>query len=45
VPWVGSWSQYQLAALALTILYGAYTAEVYRAGIESIHWSQTAASR
>jgi polar amino acid transport system permease protein len=45
VPWIGSWSQYQLAALALTILYGAYTAEVYRAGIESIHWSQTAAAR
>ena len=23
----------------------AYVAEIYRAGIESIHWSQTAASR
>ena len=45
VPWVGDWSQYQLAALALRILYGAYVAEVSRAGIESIHWSQTAASR
>ena len=45
VPWIGGWSQYQLAALALTILYGAYVAEVYRAGIESIHWSQTAAAR
>jgi len=45
VPWIGGWSQYQLAVLALTILYGAYVAEVYRAGIESIHWSQTAASR
>jgi polar amino acid transport system permease protein len=45
IPWVGSWSQYQLAVLALTILYGAYVAEVYRAGIESIHWSQTAAAR
>ena len=44
VPWIGDWSQYQLAALALTILYGAYVAEVYRAGIESIHWSQTAAA-
>jgi polar amino acid transport system permease protein len=31
--------------LALTILYGAYVAEVYRADIESIHWSQTAAAR
>jgi polar amino acid transport system permease protein len=45
VPWLSSWSLFQLAALALTILYGAYVAEVYRAGIESIHWSQTAAAR
>jgi len=45
VPWVGDWSLFQLAALALTILYGAYVAEVYRAGIESVHWSQTAAAR
>ena len=45
VPWIGDWSQYQLAALALTILYGDYVAEVSRAGIESIHWSQTAAAR
>jgi polar amino acid transport system permease protein len=45
IPWVGGWSLYQLAVLALTILYGAYVAEVYRAGIESIHWSQTAAAR
>jgi polar amino acid transport system permease protein len=45
VPWLSSWSLFQLATLALTILYGAYVAEVYRAGIESIHWSQTAAAR
>jgi polar amino acid transport system permease protein len=45
VPWFSDWSQYQLAALALTLLYGAYVAEVYRAGIESVHWSQTAAAR
>jgi polar amino acid transport system permease protein len=45
VPWLGTWSQYALAALALNVLYGAYVAEVYRAGIESIHWSQTAAAR
>jgi polar amino acid transport system permease protein len=45
IPWVGGWSLYQLAVLALTILYGAYVAEVYRAGIESVHWSQTAAAR
>ena len=33
------------AILALTLVYGAYVAEVYRAGIESVHWSQTAAAR
>jgi polar amino acid transport system permease protein len=31
--------------LALTLTYGAYVAEVYRAGIESIHRSQIAAAR
>jgi polar amino acid transport system permease protein len=31
--------------LALTLIYGAYVAEVYRAGIESVHWSQAAAAR
>ncbi|HEY6706759.1 MAG TPA: amino acid ABC transporter permease [Actinomycetota bacterium] len=45
VPVIGNWSQYQLAVVALTLLYGAYVAEVYRAGIESIHWSQSAAAR
>ncbi len=34
-----------LGVLALTLVYSAYVAEVYRAGIESIHWSQTAAAR
>ncbi len=34
-----------LGVLALTLVYGAYVAEVYRAGIESVHWSQTAAAR
>ncbi len=34
-----------LAIFALTLTYGAYVSEVYRAGIESIHWSQTAAAR
>jgi len=34
-----------LAIIALTLTYGAYVGEVYRAGIESIHWSQTAAAR
>jgi polar amino acid transport system permease protein len=36
---------WQLAVLALTITYGAYVAEVYRAGIESVHGSQVAAAR
>lgn len=31
--------------VALTLVYGAYVGEVYRAGIESVHWSQTAAAR
>ena len=34
-----------LAIMALTLTYGAYVSEVYRAGIESVHGSQTAASR
>jgi polar amino acid transport system permease protein len=34
-----------LGVFALVLVYGAYVAEVYRAGLESIHWSQTAAAR
>ena len=34
-----------LAVLALVLVYGAYVSEVYRAGLQSIHWSQTAAAR
>jgi polar amino acid transport system permease protein len=33
------------AVIALTLTYGAYVAEVYRSGIESVHWSQAAAAR
>ena len=33
------------AIVALTLVYSAYVAEVYRAGIESVHPSQTAAAR
>lgn len=33
------------AIIALTLVYSAYVAEVYRAGIESVHPSQTAAAR
>ena len=45
VPIMGGFSDMQYAILALTLTYGAYVSEVYRAGIESVHWSQTAASR
>jgi polar amino acid transport system permease protein len=38
-----SLTTYVVAALTLTV--GAYVAEIYRAGILSIHWSQTAAAR
>jgi polar amino acid transport system permease protein len=34
-----------LAVLALTLSYGAYVSEVYRAGVQSVHWSQAAAAR
>ena len=34
-----------LGIVALVLVYGAYVAEVYRSGIESIHWSQRAAAR
>jgi len=37
--------RFWLPVLALTLVYGAYVAEVYRAGLDSIHWSQTAAAR
>ena len=45
LPVVKNFSGYQSGVLALTLVYGAYVAEVYRAGIESIHWSQVAAAR
>jgi len=45
LPILRDLSQESFAILALTLTYGAYVAEVYRAGIESIHWSQTAAAR
>ncbi|MGH9245087.1 MAG: amino acid ABC transporter permease [Acidimicrobiales bacterium] len=45
VPWIGDWTVFQLAVLALTLVYGAYVAEVYRAGIESVHRSQVSAAR
>jgi polar amino acid transport system permease protein len=34
-----------LGTLSLVLVYSAYVAEVYRSGLESVHWSQTAAAR
>ncbi len=45
IPYLGDMPLAAYAILALTLVYGAYVAEVYRAGIESVHWSQTAAAR
>jgi len=45
VPVVKDLSPIWLAVIALTLTYSGYVAEVYRAGIESIHPSQWAASR
>ena len=45
LPLVSDMTLFQLGVLALTLVYGAYVAEVYRAGIESVHWSQAAAAR
>jgi polar amino acid transport system permease protein len=38
-------SDYLWGILALTLVYSAYVAEVYRAGIQSVHPSQVAAAR
>ncbi|CAN5164995.1 amino acid ABC transporter permease [soil metagenome] len=38
-------SQFSYGVIALTMVYSAYVAEVYRAGIESVHESQTSAAR
>ena len=45
VPFFSSLRPSWAAILALSLSYGAYVAEVYRAGIQSVHWSQTAAAR
>ena len=41
----GNTQLFWLGVLALVLVYGAYVAEVYRAGLESIHWSQSSAAR
>ena len=38
-------SPFLYAVLGLTLVYSAYVSEVYRAGIDSVHWSQEAAAR
>ncbi len=38
-------STFTYGVVSLTLVYSAYVAEVYRAGIESVHESQTAAAR
>ncbi|MGH3502624.1 MAG: amino acid ABC transporter permease [Nocardioidaceae bacterium] len=45
VPVVKDMPPIWLAIFALTLTYGGYVAEVYRAGLESIHPSQWAAAR
>lgn len=45
LPIISNLSLFASGALALTIVYGAYLAETFRAGIEAVHWSQIAAGR
>jgi polar amino acid transport system permease protein len=45
VPLFKDFSLLTFVIVALTLTVGAYTAEIYRAGILSIHWSQAAAAR
>ncbi|MEO8850153.1 MAG: amino acid ABC transporter permease [Allobranchiibius sp.] len=45
IPAVASWPITYLGILSLTLTYSAYVAEVYRAGLASIHPSQSAAAR
>jgi polar amino acid transport system permease protein len=43
--WISSQSVTTYGIISITIIYSAYVAEVYRAGIESIHQSQRMAAR
>lgn len=45
IPFLSDLGPFWSSVLALTLTYGAYVAEVYRSGIDSIHWSQVAAAR
>lgn len=45
LPLLGQLSSFELCTAALVLVYGAYVSEVFRAGIQGVHWSQTAAAR
>jgi polar amino acid transport system permease protein len=45
IPLLKDFSLTVFVIVALTLTVGAYVAEIYRAGILSIHWSQSAAAR
>jgi polar amino acid transport system permease protein len=45
IPAVAHWQPVWLGTMALSMTYSAYVAEVYRAGLSSIHPSQSAAAR
>lgn len=45
LPVVSHFNEFESSLFALTLCYGAYISEVYRAGLSSIHWSQAAAAR
>ena len=45
LPLVENFDVQDYCIVALVLVYGAYVSEVYRAGIQSIHWSQLAAAR
>ena len=45
LPVLGSMTGFELCILALVLIYGAYVSEVFRAGLQGVHWSQTAAAR
>jgi polar amino acid transport system permease protein len=45
IPATAKWNPVWLGIMALTLTYSAYVSEVYRAGLASIHPSQSAAAR
>ncbi len=45
IPATAKWNSVWLGIIALTLTYSAYVSEVYRAGLASIHPSQSAAAR